>query len=257
MISGIIFTFAFGFETYRKLLMGAHRMDRDALQPDLFQNLPLLGAFLNLWNHNFLGYSTLAIIPYAHALRYWAAHIQQVEMESNGKSIDKEGNRLHFESAPVIWGEPGTNAQHSFFQMIHQGTSIVPLEFIGCKSAQRKESDPHSQKMVLANLAAQSMALACGSQNENPNKRFFGNRPSHILFTEKLTPESLGALLAYYEHKVAFEGMLLGINSFDQPGVELGKALATRFLALFGQSEKGEKLEYRNGAEKFLFELIR
>lgn len=242
-IGGLIFTFAFGFQMYWDLLKGAHTMDRAALETDLTRNLPLLGALIAVWNRNYLHYPTLAIIPYSKGLCRWPAHIQQVEMESNGKAIDKQGEPLKGATAPVVWGEPGTNAQHSFFQMIHQGTDVIPVEFIGFKKAQfsadLKQDGVTSQEKLLSNLLAQSLALAMGQKNANPNKNFSGNRPSHILLASELNAETLGALLSYYENKVAFEGFIWNVNSFDQEGVQLGKVLASRFVELFKKGFEG------------------
>lgn len=221
-------------------------MDQAVLEEDITQNLPLMGALLSIWNHNILNHSTLAIIPYSKALSRLSAHVQQVEMESNGKHITRQGETVDFETAPIIWGEPGTNAQHSFFQMLHQGTAIVPIEFIGFLESQTKHDlEQHgvtSQEKLLSNLLAQSLALAVGQKSDNPNKVFLGNRPSHILMAKELTAENLGALIAYYEHKVAFQGFIWNINSFDQEGVQLGKVLASRFVDLF-RAKRGEKVK--------------
>lgn len=237
MVGGVILAFAFGFDVYWEMLRGAHDMDLMALQSDIKKNLPLLEALLGIWNHNFLKSPTFAVIPYSQALRYYPAHLQQVDMESNGKLIDQEGKFVDFETGPVLWGAPGTNAQHSFFQLIHQGTATIPLFMIGFKKSQYEEdlevAGTTSQEKLLANLFAQSLALAIGNQADNPNKFCPGNRPSHILLGEKLTPYSLGALLAFYEHKVAFQGFIWGINSFDQEGVQLGKVLANRLTDRF------------------------
>jgi glucose-6-phosphate isomerase len=238
MVGGVMLSFAFGFEVFWELLRGANAMDKAVLQRNIDHNLPLLGALLSVWNRNFLGYPTLAIIPYSQALLRFPAHIQQLSMESNGKQIDKFGHRVDFQTGPIIWGEPGTNAQHSFFQLIHQGTTTVPLEFVGFKESQYNRDllfrGTYSQEKLLANLFAQAIALAAGQKDpENPNKNFPGNRPSHILLARKLTPSILGSLLAYFEHKVAFEGFILGINSFDQEGVQLGKVLANKIIDQF------------------------
>lgn len=247
MGGGVMLSFAFGFDVYFELLRGAHAMDQAALSKDIKTNLPLLGALLSVWNRNFLGYPTLALIPYSQALSRYSAHIQQVEMECNGKRIDKKGHPVDFHTAMIIWGEPGTNAQHSFYQMIHQGTDIVPLEFIGFKESQYGEDlDIHgttSQQKLLSNLFAQMLALATGQNNENPNKYFPGNRPSHLLLAEKLTPFIAGCLLAYFEHKVAFEGFIWDINSFDQEGVQLGKVLAEKILNRFSAKNTQKKSE--------------
>lgn len=237
MVGGVMMTFAFGFDVYWDFLRGAHAMDQAALQSEADRNLPLLGALLAVWNHNFLHSATAAIIPYSQALSRYSAHIQQVEMESNGKRTDQQGTTVDFQTCPVIWGEPGTNAQHSFYQLLHQGTEIVPLEFIGFKNSQCQQDHTLQgttlQEKLLANLFAQAIALAVGQKSDNPNKTFPGNRPSHMLLGKQLTPYALGALLAYYEHKAAFEGFIWGINSFDQEGVQLGKVLAQRIIDRF------------------------
>lgn len=237
MAGGVMLSFAFGIDVYLEFLEGANAMDKAALQSDLQQNLPLLAALLAVWNRNFLHYPTTALIPYSQALSRFPAHIQQVEMESNGKRIDQHGNALDFQTAPVIWGEPGTNGQHSFYQMIHQGTDIVPLEFIAFAESQCHDDlevlGTTLQQKLLANVFAQMLALATGQNSENPNKVFPGNRPSHLLLGQCLTPFALGALLSFFEHRAAFQGFIWDINSFDQEGVQLGKALANRILDLF------------------------
>ncbi len=250
MVGGVTLGFAFGFEVFVDFLKGAHAMDRVALSENGNENLPLLGALLSVWNRSFLKYPTLALIPYSQALARYPAHIQQVEMESNGKHIDQEGRFVDFSTGPVIWGEPGTNAQHSFYQLIHQGTDIIPIEFIGFAESQYGEDHTFKgttlQQKLLSNLFAQAIALATGQKNENPDKDFRGNRPSHLLLGKQLTPTTLGALLAYFEHKVAFEGFIWGINSFDQEGVQLGKVLAQRLIDCFADPHK--KAQYPLGA---------
>lgn len=242
MVGGVILSFAFGFDVFLELLKGAHAMDQAALSPDLKHNLPLLAALIGIWNHNFLKYPTLAIIPYSQALRSYPAHLQQVDMESNGKLIDQKGKFVDFETGPVLWGAAGTNAQHSFFQLLHQGTATVPLLLIGFKKSQYgKDLEVHgttSQEKLLSNLFAQSLALALGNQPDNPNQFCPGNRPNMILLGEQLTPFALGALLSFYENKVAFQGFIWGINSFDQEGVQLGKILATRLISQFAARRK-------------------
>lgn len=245
-VGGVMLSFAFGFDRFWEFLQGAHAMDKVALHPDVKTNLPLLTALLSIWNRNFNGCPTVAIIPYSQALSRYPAHIQQVMMESNGKSIDRSGRTVDFATGSVIWGEPGTNAQHSFFQLIHQGTSVIPVTMIGFKNSQCEEDITYqgtsSQQKLLANLFAQSLALAMGQQSDNPNTRFPGNRPTQILLGDRLTPERLGALLALYEHQAAFQGFIWGINSFDQEGVQLGKKLATKILTRFAaKNDKTEK----------------
>lgn len=234
MVGGVMLGFALGFDTFMEFLKGAHAMDLVALRDDVRSNLPLMGALLSVWNRNFLGMTTLAIIPYAQGMARFPAHIQQLSMESNGKHIDKLGNTVSQETGMVIWGEPGTNAQHSFFQLIHQGTDTIPLEFIGFKESRFGDDftfeKTTSQEKLIANLIAQAIALAIGQKNSNPNKEFLGNRPSHLLVARKQDPFTIGALLSYFEHKVAFEGFIWNINSFDQEGVQLGKVLANKVL---------------------------
>jgi glucose-6-phosphate isomerase len=227
MVGAVMLGFALGFDALKELLRGAHEMDVHARSEKGAKNLPLVSALLGIWNRNFLHFPTVAVIPYSQALLRFTAHLQQLDMESNGKQAP-------FSTGPIIWGEPGTNGQHSFYQWIHQGTDIAPVEFIGFRESQRgddlKIEGTSSQQKLLANLFAQSIALAVGQPSDNPNQIFLGNRPNRVLLAEKLTPHTLGALLAFYEHKVAFQGFAWNINSFDQEGVQLGKKLATKLL---------------------------
>lgn len=243
MVGGVMLSFGCGFETYWELLRGASAMDKAALSKERSRNLPQLLALLGIWNHNFLEYPTVALVPYSQPLHRYSAHIQQVDMESNGKRIDRKGKDVAFQTGPIIWGEPGTNAQHSFFQLIHQGTAAIPLEFIGFRENQYGEDHPYqgttSREKLLANMFAQAIALATGKCDENPNKVFPGNRPSHLLLGKQLTPFALGALLSLYEHKIAFQGFIWDINSFDQEGVQLGKVLANKILERF-RKEAGD-----------------
>lgn len=256
MVGGVMLAFALGFDQFMNILKGAHEMDKIALNPDFHQNLPLLSAMLGIWNRNFLHYPTVAILPYSQALLRFPAHLQQCNMESNGKRIDKEGNAVDFDTGPIIWGEPGTNGQHSFYQLLHQGTGVVPIEFIGFRESQYGEDlniqGSTSQEKLLSNLIAQSIALAKGQKNENPNKVFPGNRPNRILLGRRLDPFSLGSLLSYYEHTVAFQGFCWNINSFDQEGVQLGKVLAKKIIDLFTAKHQGKKGEKFPEAEAML-----
>lgn len=258
MVGGVVLAFAFGFEVFWDLLRGAHAMDRIALSSDKHQNLPLLAALLGIWNRDFLHHSTLAIIPYSQALARYPAHIQQLSMESQGKRIDTFGNPVDFETGPIIWGEPGTNAQHSFYQLLHQGTTIVPMELIGYRESQRQHdmqvAGSSSQQKLLANLLAQMLALATGEKSDNPNRVFMGNRPTHLLLGERLTPYALGALLSFYENKIAFQGFIWGINPFDQEGVQLGKVLAGKILARMGASQATEAYPLGDALLDFLAE---
>lgn len=251
MVGAVMLGFALGFKGVMDILKGAHAMDRHVLEADLRSNLPLLSALLGIWNRNFLHYPTVAIIPYAQALLRFPAHLQQLDMESNGKRIDKTGAAADFSTGPVIWGEPGTNGQHSFYQLIHQGTDTVPLELIGFRRSQYAPDleiqGTTSHEKLLSNLFAQSIALATGQKNDNPNKVFKGNRPNRILLADKLDLQTLGALLAFYEHKVAYQGFIWNINSFDQEGVQLGKKLATQILSLFSARRENTSASYPLG----------
>ncbi len=234
MVGAVILSFALGYDAFIELLKGANSVDIAAEETDIRKNIPLLMALIGIWNNNFLGHQTLAILPYSQALVRFTAHLQQCDMESNGKSIDRQGRQLSYNSGPIIWGEPGTNGQHAFYQLIHQGTTTVPVEFIGFRKSQYGEDltikNTTSQEKLIANLLAQSIALATGREHQNPNRRFAGNRPNSVLIADQLTPFSMGALLAIYETKIAFQGFLWNINSFDQEGVQLGKVLANQLL---------------------------
>jgi glucose-6-phosphate isomerase len=237
MVGGVALGFGLGYDNFMEILRGARKMDLNALQSDIRQNIALLTALIGIWNRNFLGYETLAILPYSQALIRFVAHLQQLDMESNGKRINRQGEVVEYATGPIVWGEPGTNGQHAFYQLLHQSNTIIPIEFIGFRQSQYgghfEFKGTTSQEKLLANLLAQSRALATGQKCDNPNKVFPGNRPSSILIAEKLMPFSTGALLAYYENKVAFQGFIWNINSFDQEGVQLGKRLADQFIDHF------------------------
>ena len=247
MVGGVVLAFALGMEKFLEFLKGANAMDKIALTKNRRENLPLMGALLGIWNRNFLHLPTCAVIPYSQAMVRFTAHLQQLDMESNGKRINKLGEIVDYETGPVIWGEPGTNGQHSFYQCIHQGTSIIPLEFIGFKNCQYQDDlsvkGSYSQDKLLSNLFAQSISLATGKSSDNPNQYFPGNRPNHILLASKCDPYTLGALLSYFENKVAFQGFIWNINSFDQEGVQLGKVLANKILDLFVKKRQGLEVE--------------
>lgn len=247
MVGGVILAFALGMDRFLDFLRGANAMDKLALKSDMRTNLPLLSALLSIWNRNFLGLTTSAVIPYSQALHRFPAHLQQLNMESNGKRVDKAGRAVEFDTGPVIWGEPGTNGQHSFFQLIHQGTAVVPVEFLGFIENQYKEDvvfqGTSCQEKLLANLFAQSLSLARGQKSDNPNKYFPGNRPNRILLANKLDPYTLGMILSYYENSVAFQGFIWNINSFDQEGVQLGKKLALQYIDLFAQKRAKKSID--------------
>ncbi|MGB3223980.1 MAG: glucose-6-phosphate isomerase [Desulforhopalus sp.] len=244
MVGGVMLGFALGYEALMEILRGANDIDQAAEEPDIRRNIPLLMALLGIWNHTFLGHETLVVLPYSQALIRFAAHLQQCDMESNGKSIDRQGNDLPVQSGPIVWGEPGTNGQHAFYQLLHQGTTIVPVEFIGFLHNQYQKDivikETTSQDKLLANLMAQSLAMATGREHENPNKRFAGNRPNSVLLADRLTPYTMGALLALYETKIVMQGFIWNINSFDQEGVQLGKILAEEILEHMARRRKDE-----------------
>ena len=221
---GLPIAIAIGATGFRDFLAGAHAMDEHFRSTALEHNLPVRLALLDLWYRNFHGFTSRSIAPYHSALRRVPAYLQQLEMESNGKRVDGAGQTLPFGTSPVLWGEPGTNGQHAYFQMLHQGTDVVPLEFVAVKKARHDLPGHHSQ--LLANVLAQAQALMLGQADAGGHRHFPGNRPSSFLLLDDLTPASLGALIALQEHRVFVSGALWGINSFDQWGVELGKVLA-------------------------------
>jgi len=234
MVGAVMLGFALGYDAFIEILRGANDMDRAAEERDIRRNPALLLALLGIWNHNFLGHETVAVLPYSQALLRFPAHLQQCDMESNGKSVTRNGEKVSGLTGPIVWGEPGTNGQHAFYQLLHQGTTVVPAEFIGFRQSQFEEDlllkGTTSQDKLVANLLAQALALATGKNDDNPNRFFSGNRPSTVLLSDKLTPYAMGGLLALYEAKIAFQGFIWNINSFDQEGVQLGKVLANRFL---------------------------
>ena len=234
-VGGAVLSLAFGPEVFAQFLEGAAAADKSAMNKDVRKNAALLDAMIGVYERNILGYPATAVLPYSQALSRFPAHLQQLDMESNGKSVNRFGEPVDYVTGPVIFGEPGTNGQHSFYQLLHQGTDIVPLQFIGFKNSQIGTDvviqESTSQQKLCANVAAQIVAFACGKSDENRNKNFEGGRPSSIIIGEKLDPKTLGALLAHYENKVMFQGFVWNLNSFDQEGVQLGKVLAKRVLA--------------------------
>jgi len=236
---GLPVMIAIGPEHFIEMLDGFHAMDRHFVEAPLEQNMPVLLALLGLWYNNFLGAETQAILPYDQYLHRFAAYFQQADMESNGKSIDKQGKPVQWQTGPVIWGEPGTNGQHAFYQLIHQGTKLIPCDFIGFVKSQNPIRDHHDKFM--ANFFAQTEALAFGKTEAEvvaegtprklaPFKVFEGNRPSNSILAERLTPRLLGSLIALYEHKIFVQGVIWNVYSFDQWGVQLGKVLANKIL---------------------------
>ena len=252
---GLSIALSIGFENFEALLSGAHAMDQHFVNAPIEQNIPTTLALVGLWNTNFLGAQTEAILPYDQYLHRFAAYFQQGNMESNGKYVDRNGQRIrNYQTGPIIWGEPGTNGQHAFYQLIHQGTSLIPCDFIAPAQSHNPLGDHHNK--LLSNFFAQTEALAFGKSQAEveaefvkagksldevkdivPFKVFLGNKPTNSILLQKITPSSLGALIAMYEHKIFVQGVLFNIFSFDQWGVELGKQLANRILPELAGSE--------------------
>ena len=234
-VGGVVLSLAFGPEIFARILNGAAEEDKLAANKNILENPDMLDALIGVYERNVQGYPSTAVLPYSQALSRFPAHLQQCDMESNGKSVNRFGEPVNDVTGPTIFGEPGTNGQHSFYQLLHQGTDIVPLQFVGFKNSQIGMDvvieDSTSQQKLCANVAAQIVAFACGKKDENLNKNFEGGRPSSIIIGDQLTPESLGALLAHFENKIMFQGFVWNVNSFDQEGVQLGKVLAKRVLA--------------------------
>ena len=234
-VGGAVLSLAFGGEVFAAFLKGANEADITAKNANIKENPALLDALIGVYERNAQGYPSTAILPYSQALSRFPAHLQQADMESNGKSVNRFGKPVNYVTGPVIFGEPGTNGQHSFYQLLHQGTDIIPLQFIGFNENQNGNDvvvdGSTSQKKLCANLSAQIVAFACGKDNENPNKYFAGERPSSLIYGKQLTPESLGALLSHFENKIMFQGFIWNLNSFDQEGVQLGKILTKQVLA--------------------------
>jgi glucose-6-phosphate isomerase len=236
---GLSTMLAIGPENYLAMLAGFHEMDEHFRSAPFEKNLPVLMALLSVWNTDFLGAETVAVLPYENYLKRFPAYLQQLTMESNGKHVTLDGEKVNYETSPIYWGEPGTNGQHSFYQLIHQGTRLIPCDFITFARALTPLGRHHD--ILLANVFAQSEALAFGKtaaevQAENvpaalvPHKVFEGNRPSNTILAERLTPAVLGKLVALYEQIVFVQGAIWSVNPFDQWGVELGKAMAQRIV---------------------------
>lgn len=233
---GLSVCLAAGFDNFRRLLDGAHAMDRHFAEAPLAENMPVILALLGIWYRNFWDAQAYACLPYDHYLTLLPPWLQQLDMESNGKGVTRDGQPVTYETGPVVFGQPGTNGQHAFYQLIHQGTAVIPCDFIGALESHNPLGDQH--RVLLANMMAQAQALMQGRTLEeaggNPHRVFEGNRPSSVILLERLDPYHLGMLLALYEHKVFAQGIIWNINSFDQWGVELGKELAKGLLASGG-----------------------
>jgi glucose-6-phosphate isomerase len=257
---GLPIAIAVGDKNFRAFLDGAAAMDRHFLRAPLESNLPVLLALIGIWRRNAMGWPTVALIPYDQRLERFPAYVQQLDMESNGKRVTREGTRVDTSTGPVIWGEPGTNAQHSFFQLIHQGTDVIPVDFIAAAEPREQLGDHHA--LLLANCFAQSQALAFGKTESEvrdemaatgkapdeieklaAHRTFPGDRPSTTILHRKLDAFSLGRLIALYEHKVFIQGAIWNVNSFDQWGVELGKQLAMRLIPVIKGERSAEGLD--------------
>ena len=233
---GLPLAVALGGEAFEDLLAGAAKLDRHFAQAPLGENLPVLLALIGIWRRNVLGHEAVAVVPYSQRLSRFPAYLQQLEMESNGKRVGLDGQSVGRPTAPLIFGEPGTGAQHSFFQLLHQGTDVIPVDFILAAEPVPGDS-PAQHDLLLASALAQASALAFGDAGTDPHRTCPGDRPSSVILLEQLDPAALGALIALYEHKVFCQGVLWGINSFDQFGVELGKRLTDRLLPLVTQAD--------------------
>lgn len=242
---GLSLMIAIGPDRFEELLGGMHAVDEHFVSKPLRENVPVLMGLIGVWYRNVCGLASKAVLPYSHELRRFPAYLQQLEMESNGKSVRADGSPVLGDTAPIVWGEPGTNGQHAFFQLLHQGTAVIPVDLIGF--ARANAGPQRHQDLLIANLIAQSEALARGRTADEvraegtadplvPHRTFAGNRPSTVIVAERLTPRVLGELVALYEHLVMVQGVLWGVNSFDQWGVELGKTLALQIAAEFGPS---------------------
>ncbi len=254
-VIGLSIALSIGYENFEHLLSGAHAMDQHFSITPLQDNLPVILGLISIWYNNFFGFETEAILPYDHYLHRFSAYLQQCNMESNGKCIDRNGRLVNYQTGQIIWGEPGTNGQHAFYQLLHQGTKLIPCDFIAPAVSHNPISDHHTK--LLANFFAQTEALAFGElletreaelihkkkkqedfKNIAPFKVFIGNRPTNSILLRAITPFTLGALIALYEHKIFTQGIILNICSFDQWGVELGKQLANRILVELTKNEK-------------------
>ena len=257
---GLSIALSIGFDKFEELLAGAHAMDNHFRTAPLEKNMPVIMALLGVWYNNFFNAASVAILPYDQYLHRFAAYFQQGDMESNGKYIDREGNQVNYQTGPIIWGEPGTNGQHAFYQLIHQGTKLIPADFIGFVNSHNKVGDHHVK--LMANFFAQTEALMKGKNAEEvkadfakdgitgeraemllPHKIFKGNRPTNSILIDKLTPYNLGMLVALYEMKIFVQGIIWRVNSFDQWGVELGKVLAKKILKEENELIEGKQVD--------------
>lgn len=225
---GLSIAVTIGYDNFEELLKGAHEADQHFRTAPFEKNIPVIMAMLGIWYRNFFNANTEAILPYDQYMHRFAAYFQQGNMESNGKYIDRNGQKVDYQTGPIIWGEPGTNGQHAFYQLIHQGTSIIPCDFIAAAQSHNPIGEHH--RILISNFFAQTQALMLGTEHENPYRVFEGNRPTNSFLIKKVTPYTLGQLIALYEHKIFVQGVVWNIYSFDQWGVELGKMLANKIF---------------------------
>jgi glucose-6-phosphate isomerase len=263
---GLSIAISIGMDNFDELLGGAHEMDEHFRTAPLEQNLPVIMALLGVWYNNFFGTQSYAILPYDQYLHRLPAYLQQADMESNGKHVNRDGEIVDYSTGPILWGEPGTNGQHAFFQLLHQGTTLVPADFLAPMETHNPIGEHH--RILLSNFFAQTEALMRGKTSEEaraelrasrmerealerllPHKVFEGNRPTNSLLLRKVTPRILGALIALYEHKIFVQGIIWQINSFDQWGVELGKQLAKVILP---ELQKGERVASHDASTRGL-----
>jgi glucose-6-phosphate isomerase len=225
---GLSTMIAIGPENFRAMLSGFRAMDEHFRTAPLERNLPVLLGLIGIWYNDFFGAQTVAILPYDQYLDRFSAYLQQLDMESDGKHVDLDGNQVQVQTGPIVWGQPGTNGQHAFYQLIHQGTKLIPADFIGFLHTLNPLGNHHD--LLTANLLAQTEALAFGTTPPEPYRVTKGNQPTNMILADRLDPRTLGALVALYEHKVFTQGTIWAINSFDQWGVELGKKLAQNII---------------------------
>ncbi len=244
---GLSLMIAIGPENFDRMLAGFHAMDNHFLHSPLEKNIPVIMALIGIWYNNFLGAQSYAVLPYDQYLARFPAYLQQLDMESNGKSVDKNGKKVRWQTGPIVWGEPGTNGQHAFYQLIHQGTKLIPADFIGFCQSHNERADHHLK--LMSNFFAQTEALGFGrtlkelealgvDEKQAPYRVFEGNKPTNTILAKKLTPEMLGKLIALYEHKIFTQGVIWNIYSFDQWGVQLGKELANKILPELSAKEE-------------------
>jgi len=254
-----------GYENFHQFLAGAHAMDKHFKETPLEENIPVIGGLLSVWYSDFFGAQTHLVAPFDQYMHRFPAYLQQLSMESNGKAISRDGKYVQYTTGAILFGEPATNAQHSFFQLLHQGTKLIPTDFILAANSHNPVENNLHQKMLASNFFAQSEALMLGKTSEEvkaegapdslvPHKTFLGNRPTTSILADKITPASLGALIVYYEHLTFTEGAVWNINSFDQWGVELGKSLAKKIL---GELDAGEGVGEHDGSTKGLIEVFK